>query len=164
MKKTTLLFLTTAFAAITITANPLYAAMEHEHGHDSDKGHDQDMNSSMSHDMHGSDMNGMFLVKKNIDGYDVSFHVMEAQKGMEHGGSHNFMIKVEQHGKALGNVKINSKVIHPDSKAESKALMKMGDWYMNGYDLGHKGKYQLMILFKTADGKKHKGGIYYPGK
>ncbi len=129
-------------------------------GHDHDKG--------MKHDDHGHGMHdqkhagGMFLKKKEIDGYTVNFHVMPAKKGMEHGGSHNLMIKIEQNGKALTDVKINSKVIHPNGKAETKPLMKMGDWYMNGYDLGHDGKHQLMILFKTADGKKHKGGVYYP--
>jgi hypothetical protein len=40
--------------------------------------------------------------------------------------------------------------------------MEIGDWLIAGYDLGHEGKHQLMILFKTADGKKHKGGVYYP--
>ncbi|MFC1751379.1 hypothetical protein ACFL2V_21590, partial [Pseudomonadota bacterium] len=76
--------------------------------------------------------------------------------------SHNLMIKVEQSGKIVSNVKINSKVVHPNGNTESKALMKMGDWHMNGYDLGHQGKHQMMILFKTPDGKKHKGGVYYP--
>ena len=40
----------------------------------------------------------------------------------------------------------------------------MGDWYMTGYDLGEKGKHQLIVLFKTSDGKKHKGGVYYQEK
>ena len=104
----------------------------------------------------------MFLVKKEIDGYDVSFHVMDAAKGMEHGGPQNFMVKIEKDGKVISDAKINSKVVHPNGKSESKALMKMGDWYMNGYDLSHEGKHQLMILFKTASGSKHKGGVYYP--
>ena len=120
-------------------------------------------NDHSGHEMSHSQQD-MFLVKKDIDGYTVNFHVMEAQEGMRHGGSHNFMIKVEQNGKALQDVVINSKVIFPDGKDQSKALMRMGDWYMNGYDLGHKGQYQLMILFKTADGNKHKGGVYYPAK
>ena len=120
-------------------------AGDHSHGDD------------MSH--HGDDM---FLVKKQIDGYDVSFHVMAAQSGMEHGGSHNFMVKFEQGGVVLGDVKVNSKVVAPGGESNTKPLMKMGDWYMNGYDLGQSGQYQLMILFKTADGEKHKGGVYYP--
>ena len=163
MKKSMQSLSVATFAAMLMVTNPLYAGGSHSHGHDNNDGHHNN-SSSMSHDEHGSGMDGMFLVKKEINGYDVSFHVMEAQKGMEHGGSHNFMIKVEQNGKALGNVKINSKVVHPNGNEETKALMKMGDWYMNGYDLGHKGKHQMMVLFKTADGKKHKGGVYYPGK
>jgi len=135
-------------------AGPMAIATE---GHN----HDHDNQAAAGHTM--DNMSGdMFLKKQNIDGYEVSFHVMEAQTGMSHGGSHNFMIKIEQADKVIENVKINSKVIHPNGKSESKMLMKMGDWFMAGYDLSHVGKHQLMILFKAEDGKSHKGGVYYP--
>ncbi len=104
----------------------------------------------------------MFLVKKNIDGYEVSFHVMKAKEGNMHGGTHNLMVKVTKDGKVVTGLVLNSKVIHPNGKEETKPLMKMGDWMMAGYDLGHGGKHQVMALFKTSDGKKHFGGIYYP--
>ena len=42
-------------------------------------------------------------------------------------------------------------------------MMKMGDWYMAGYNLGHAGNHQVMVLFKTSDGKKHFGGVLYNG-
>jgi len=74
---------------------------------------------------------------------------------------HHLMIKVEQGGKELDNIKVNSKIVFPNGKAESKMLMKMNGWYMAGYDFADSGKHQMMILFKTADGKKHSGGIYY---
>jgi len=109
-------------------------------------------------------MKGAFLVIKEIDGYTVSFHAMKAKEGMQRGGTHNFMAKVEKDGKALTDLVVNSKVTHPNNKSESKMLMKMGDWYMAGYDLGHEGQHQLMVLFKTADGAKHFGGVYFPEK
>ena len=136
------------------------ASGNHEGGHGHDTGKMQP-NASHNHVDMKNDKAGMFLKEKNIDGYKVSFHVMAANDGMRHGGSHNFMIKVEKDGKALKDVVINSKVVHPNKKAESKMLMKMGDWYMAGYDLSHIGKHQMMILFKTSDGNKHKGGVYY---
>lgn len=131
----------------------------HGHGHDSEPMQEQ----SMSHDSMSGNMeaNQMFLEKKDIDGYTVSFHVMKAAEGMEHGGSHNLMIKVEKQGAAVNNLKINSKVIYPDGTDESKPLMAMGEWQMAGYDLKESGKHQLMVLFKTADGKKHFGGLHY---
>ncbi len=135
---------------------------DHDHDHDSDKGHKG--HDHKGHDNHKSMMNDMFLLKKKIDGYDVSFHVMKAKPGKEMGGTHDFMIKVEKNGKVVTDIVMNTKVKHPNGKAETKKAMKMGDWLMAGYDLGHKGKHQLMILFKTADGKKHKGGVYYPGE
>lgn len=152
-------FTSTTFATLLLTATSVYATDGHNHSsHDHGNNHKSSDMKEMSHE------SNMFLVNKQINGYEVSFHVMEAQKGMEHGGSHNFMIKIEQNGKIVSDAKINSKVIHPNGDEESKPLMKMGDWFMNGYDLGHHGKHQMMILFKTADGKKHKGGVYYPGK
>ncbi len=168
------------FAAL-LAAGPLHAAGDHGHGHD-DHGDDGHHKSEMNHDMHGSEkghgdhdshkghdnhgsaMGGMFLVKKEIDGYDVTFHVMKAKPGKEMGGTHDFMVKVEKNGKALTDIAMNTKVKHPDGKSEVKKTMKMGDWLMAGYDLGHKGRHQLMILFKTADGEQHKGGVYYPAK
>jgi len=138
------------------------ASYASENSHSHSHGHASEM-PAMDHSQHNmsDESSGMFLKKKQIDGYTVSFHIMEANDSMRHGGSHNFMIKIEKDGKVQKNVLINSKVIHPNGKSESKKLMKMGDWFMNGYDLAHKGKHQMMILFKTPDGKKHKGGVYY---
>ena len=104
----------------------------------------------------------MLSEKHKIDGYIVIFQAMKAQPGKEMGGTHDFMIKVEKDGKAVTGLAVNSKVVHPGGKAETKMMMPMGEWYMAGYDLGHPGKHQLMVLFKTADGAKHSGGVFYP--
>ena len=182
MKQITKSLSTITFAALLIAAGPLYAAGEHKHGHDDHGGDDGHHKSEMKHDNHGSDhghgdhdsddghgdhgssMGGMFLKKKMIDGYSVTFHVMKAKPGKEMGGTHDFMIKVEKDGKVISDIVMNTKVKHPNGSSETKKTMKMGDWLMAGYDLGHEGKHQLMILFKTADGKKHKGGVYYSAK
>jgi len=144
----------------------------HEHdGHDmtehQTKKHAQHMQTPHEHgemkhgDMQMDNMPKMFLVKKEVDGYAVTFHVMPAKEGMKHGGSHNVMIKVEKDGVALHDVVINSKVFLPNKTTDSKMLMKMGDWYMAGYDLDAAGKNGIMILFKTSDGEKHKASVYY---
>ncbi|MFQ5469069.1 MAG: hypothetical protein ACE5EH_02055 [Gammaproteobacteria bacterium] len=90
-----------------------------------------------------------------------SFHLMKAQGGMSHGGSHNFMYKVERDGRGLHDVAVNSMVVHPNGQAETRMLSQMDDWYMAGYELGHAGKHRLMVLFRTGDGKKYKGGLNY---
>lgn len=136
-------------------AQPVLASDAHRHA----ESH-QNMQHGQSDSM--EKMKGMFLVKKDIDGYTVSFHAMAVKEGMQHGGTHNFMLKVEKDGKAITDLKANSKVIHPNGESESKMLMKMGDWYMAGYDLGHEGQHQLLVLFKTSDGTKHSGGVYFP--
>jgi len=61
----------------------------------------------------------------------------------------------------LTDLLVNSKVSHPIKESESKMMVRMGDWYMAGYDLGHPGVHQIMVLFKTSDGKKHFGGITF---
>ncbi len=167
MKKITL---AAVFIGLFVSVNPLQAGEGHSHGHGHDdissaheKNHGHDEGHNKEHSSHES-KGEMFLKKQEIDGYSVHFHVMEANDGMRHGGTHNFMIKIEKDGKVLTDVKINSKVVHPNGQSQSKGLMRMGDWYMNGYDLGHDGNHQLMILFKTVDGKKHKGGINYSSK
>jgi len=107
---------------------------------------------------------GTFLKKVSIDGYDVSFHIMKAPEGTAKGGTHHLMVKVAQHSKVSALQAVNSKVTHPNKKSESKMMMKMGDWYMASYDLGHAGEHSIMILFKTTDGQKHFGGISFSEK
>ncbi len=104
---------------------------------------------------------GSFMKKVMIDGYEVSFHVMKAPEGMAHGGTHHIMIKVEKNQMITPLQAVNSKITHPNGQSESKMMMKMGDWYMAGYDLGHAGDHKIMVLFKTEDGKKHFGGTVY---
>ena len=139
-------------------AHDMKSEMGHE-GHDMD--HKRHEMKPEGHEKMVRDQDKMFLEKKAIDGYDVTFHIIKAKLGKEMGGSHDVMIKIEKDGKAITNAIMNTKVIHPNNKSESKMTMKMGDWYMAGYDLGHDGRHQIMILFKTADGAKHKGGVYY---
>jgi len=153
-----------SFVSMLMIAAPSFAGDGHSHGHDNSDGHHADSGMSGMSDMSGQmseQMGGMFLVKKEIDGYEVSFHVTKAQPGKEMGGTHDLMIEVEKDGKAVTDVVMNTKVVHPNGQSETKQAMKMGDWMMAGYDLGHEGKHQMMILFKTPDGKKHKGGVYY---
>jgi len=140
----------------------LLQAGEQDTAHDHAQHQDEpDMEQHMRHD-HGdpqSPMTGedVFLIKKDIDGYQVSFHVMRTDEGQ----GHHFMVRVEKNGEIIDLAAANSKVIHPDGAEESKVLMKTGDWYTAGYDLTHEGEHQLMVLFKTADGLKHFGGVYY---
>ena len=143
-----------ASVSTLLASAPLHAGPGHDGGQAMD-------HSAMGQGAMGQGGGQMFLEKRDIDGYSVSFHVMEATEGMRHGGSHNLMVKVEQGANAIADLQANSKVVYPDGKEESKPLMQMGDWFMAGYDLKPGGKHQLMVLFKTADGKKHFGGVHY---
>jgi hypothetical protein len=159
MKKRMMVF---AGMMVVAAAQP---ALAHEHGHmDGDMHNPCSMHMDGGMHMNGSmeNMKGGFQAEKDIDGYNVSFHIMKAPAGKEQGGSHHVMVKFEKDGKVVSDLVANSKAEHPNGESESKMLMKMGDWYMAAYDLGHAGKHQVMVLFKTSDGKKHFGGVGYP--
>jgi len=132
-------------------------AMTHAHG-------DEHPQITGAEEHHMTSTSGMFLVKKDIDGYIVSFRIMKAKEGTRHGGTYNLLVKVEKNGKALTNILVDSKVLHPNKESENKMLMRMGKWYMANYDLSHPGPHQIMVLFKTENGIKHFGGIDYPSQ
>ncbi|MDQ6995195.1 MAG: hypothetical protein Q9M18_06330 [Mariprofundaceae bacterium] len=157
MKKTLLL---TGF--LLLTASPAISnAHEHAMENMPNMAHHDHTAMDMSHHTDMATKPGVFFVKKEIDGYTVTFHVMVAKEGMKQGGSHHLMIRIEQDGAIIKDAVINSKVFLPNKKTDSKMLMKMGDWYMAAYNLNDKGKNGIMILFKTADGKKHKAMVNY---
>ncbi len=156
MKHNKLLTMSFAFTTMLAMAPLTYASGDHGHAGASAP-HKMPMDSA------ATPASATFLEQKQIDGYNVTIQVMKARPGNEMGGTHDFMIKVEQAGKTLSDVAVNTKVVHPNGNAETKATMKMGDWYMAGYDLGHSGKHQLMVQFKTSDGVKHQGGVYFSG-
>jgi len=157
MKKKLLSISALAITGMLLTT-PAYANAGDGHGHDKSN---KDHHSDMKDDHHGNKKGDMYSVNKEVNGYTVNFMIMPAKPGKEMGGSHDVMIKVAQNGKPVKNVVMNSKVIHPNGKSQTKKTMAMGDWLMAGYDLGHKGNHKLMVLFKTEDGKKHKAGISY---
>jgi len=151
---------------IFVVASVIFMAVSqpvqaHDHKH-----MDTDMHNPCSTGLHMNgamgDMKRGFLTTKEIDGYTVSFHIMKAPAGMGQGGNYHVMVKFEKDGRVLTDLVANSKAVHPNGESESKMLMKMGDWYMAAYDLDHKGQHHIMVLFKTADGTKHFGGIDFP--
>jgi len=128
------------------------------------------MNSGMHHpcdiDMQMDNAQGQeqgdLLITREIDGFTVSFHIIKAPADEAQGGSHHVMLKFEKDGKVVTDLMANSKAVHPNGQSESKMLVKMGEWFVASYDLGHAGKHQVLVLFKTADGAKHFGGIIFP--
>ncbi len=146
---------------LALVAVPALASAD-EPRHKADGHHAQSDMAGMHSGMHAQmHKKGAFMASREVDGYQVTFHIMKAPAGQGKGGSHHLMIKVAQHGKTVNQLLINSKVVHPGEQSESKMMMRMGDWYMAAYDLGHPGDHRIMVLFKTPDGKKHFTGIVY---
>jgi len=111
-----------------------------------------------------------------VEGVKVTFQIMandehkkmlkdmKMKDDIEPGTTHNVTVtlKDDKTQKGIANAQINMKVIDPKGKDQVKALkyeeaMKSYDAYFN---LPDKGKYQVMILFKTGD-QKRTAGIYY---
>jgi hypothetical protein len=92
---------------------------------------------------------------------------MKMKEEVEAGTTHNITVtlKDEKSQKEITDAQINMKVIDPKGKDQVKMLKYEGD--MKSYDayfnLPEKGKYQVMILFKTGDQKKT-AGIHYEVK
>jgi hypothetical protein len=93
---------------------------------------------------------------------------MKMKDDIAPGTTHNITItlKDEKTQKEITDAKINMKVIDPQGKDQVKApkyeeAMKTYDAYFN---LPEKGKYQVMVLFKTGDKKPVPAGIYYEVK
>jgi hypothetical protein len=89
---------------------------------------------------------------------------MKMKENIEPGTTHNITVtlKDDKTQKEITDAQINMKVVDPKGKDQIKLLkyeeaMKSYDAYFN---LPDKGKYQVMILFKTGDQKKT-AGIYY---
>jgi len=137
--------------------------------------------SSASIAQHGHGATSMKMETKDVlvEGVKVSFMVManESHKKMlkdmkmkedvEPGTTHNITVtlKDEKTQKEITNAEIQMKVVDPKGKDQIKALKYEGE--MKSYDayfnLPAKGKYQVLVLFKTGE-KKGTAGIYYEVK
>ena len=89
---------------------------------------------------------------------------MKMKEDIEPGTTHNITLtlKDEKTQKEVTNVEVQMKVVDPKGKDQIKALkyeaeMKSYDAYFN---LKEKGKYQVLVLFKTGE-KKGTAGIYH---
>ena len=92
---------------------------------------------------------------------------MKMKEDIDPGTTHNITVtlKDEKGQKDIADAQVNMKVVDPKGKDQIKTLkyekdMKSYDAYFN---LGEKGKYQVMILFKSGD-KKSTAGVYYDVK
>jgi hypothetical protein len=89
---------------------------------------------------------------------------MKMKEQVEPGTTHNITVtlKDEKTQKEIPDAQINMKVVDPKGKDQVKALKYEGEMksYDGYFNLPDKGKYQVMILFKTGDQKKT-AGIYY---
>ena len=89
---------------------------------------------------------------------------MKMKEQVEPGTTHNITVtlKDEKTQKEIPDAQINMKVVDPKGKDQVKALKYEGEMksYDGYFNLPDKGKYQVMILFKTGD-QKRTAGIYY---
>jgi hypothetical protein len=138
--------------------------------------------SSMAQHMHGGMGGGSMKMDTRevlVEGVKVTFQIMandehlkmlkdmKMKEDIEPGTTHNITVtlKDDKTQKDITDATINMKVVDPQGKDQIKPLkyddmMKSYDAFFN---LKDKGKYQVMILFKTGD-KKSTAGIYYEVK
>ncbi len=111
-----------------------------------------------------------------IEGVKIIFHVMsnaehkkmlkemKMKEDIEPGTTHNITLtlKDEKTQKEITDAEIQMKVVDPKGKDQIKTLRYKGE--MKSYDayfnLPAKGKYQVLVLFRSGE-KKGTAGIYY---
>ncbi len=119
-------------------------------------------------------MNMPATEKIEVDGYTVEHSLMTmmehhkmmqdmkmdmSEMKMDVKASHHLSLKISdaKTGKSIGNAVVKVKAISPDKSSQEK--MAMANKMMNDYGadliIKEKGKYGIIVLFKTADGKKH---------
>jgi len=92
---------------------------------------------------------------------------MKMKEDVEPGTTHNITVtlKDEKTQKEITNAEVQMKVVDPKGKDQIKALKYEGE--MKSYDayfnLPDKGKYQVLVLFKSGE-KKGTAGIHYEVK
>lgn len=139
------------------------------------------ISTSNSFAQHGHGETKMKMESKDVlvEGIKVSFMVManESHKKMLKdmkmkedivpGTTHNItvILKDEKTQKEITNAEVQMKVVDPKGKDQIKTLkyeeeMKSYDAYFN---LPDKGKYQVLVLFKSGE-KKGTAGIYHEVK
>ena len=137
--------------------------------------------SSVSFAQHGHGSTSMKMETREVlvEGVKVVFQIMtnaehkkmlkdmKMKEDIEPGTTHNITLtlKDENTQKEVTNVEVQIKVVDPKGKDQIKALkyeaeMKSYDAYFN---LKDKGKYQVLVLFKSGE-KKGTAGIYYEVK
>ncbi|MBS3920409.1 MAG: hypothetical protein KG012_16170 [Deltaproteobacteria bacterium] len=134
--------------------------------------------SSLSLAQHGHGETKMKMETKDVlvEGIKVSFMVManaehrkmlkemKMKDDVEPGTTHNITVtlKDEKTQKEVTNAEIQMKVVDPKGKDQIKTLKYEGE--MKSYDayfnLPGKGKYQVLVLFKSGE-KKGTAGIYH---
>lgn len=130
---------------------------------------------------HGHGTTSMKMETREIlvDGVKVIFQIMtnaehkkmlkdmKMKEDIEPGTTHNITLtlKDEKTQKEITGAEVQMKVVDPKGKDQIKALKYEGE--MKSYDayfnLPGKGKYQVMVLFRTGE-KKGTAGIYYEVK
>ncbi len=128
---------------------------------------------------HGSTSMKMETREVLVEGVRVTFQIMsnaehkkmlkdmKMKDDIEPGTTHNItlLLKDDKSQKEITNAEVQMKVVDPKGKDQIKTLkyvaeMKSYDAYFN---LPDKGKYQVLVLFKTGE-KKGTAGIYYEVK
>ena len=154
-----------AITLISVTSIPAFAGMQHEHsGHSMQTAKMEDMKHQMD------------TLEVNADGFAVSFDIMthkDYQKMMKAmkmepmktatGTTHHIAVSIRKDNKKIEDAAVNMKVISPGGKEETNMLSfnpDMMNQYVGHFNMPKKGKYQVMILFKTGE-EKHQGGVYY---
>jgi len=147
-----------AAAAVMLGISPAWA--QHSHGGAVAAGGDVQMD---SREVLVDDVRVSFAVMANAEHLKMLTD-MQMKEDVPPGTTHNVtvVLKNQGTGREITDATVGMRVIDPAGKDEVKTLkyeemMKSYDGYFN---MPEKGKYQILIIFRTG-GQKKTAGIYY---
>lgn len=108
------------------------------------------------------EIHGKLVHEKKLDDFNLRFKVVDVAESVPDGGSHNLLLNIKRDGRTLHHLSVNSVVEKNRGERKSKSMMKLGDWYLAGYDFMPSDEYTITVSFKSPDGRHHSSTINYP--
>ncbi|MCX5909785.1 MAG: hypothetical protein NTY64_22065 [Deltaproteobacteria bacterium] len=144
-----------------------------QHGHDHGS-----MSPAAPKTSHEMPMKNQFGQTTTVEGYKISFDVMDmsahmsmpGMKGMQHGGgaqnqSHVIMVGIQDEAskEIISDARVNFTVLSPSGNQEAGKMEWSGDHYGGGFSPKGKGAYQVLLKIE-AGGMEREAKFTYESK
>ena len=146
-------------AAMLTLAVPLSLAADHG-GHDTHSGHVA--MAGVAHEEVISGVKASFSVQTMPDA--MKGMGMQIPKGVRETHHLSVVFRDARSGKVLTEGTVKVKILNPDKREQTKALMGMQGHFGADFEMAQKGRYGIMCKFLVKDGKPRQVKFWYSRK